>query len=195
MAGSAGGSGGRGRLRLAEGLVVGERLVLLRYGRLERLVELVGEALLGEEVVLLVFLGGGLVGEVGFLGGRGQARLACLRVEQLFVGRAGLLGGRLGGGGLRGGRVLGGGAGLQLGLDVEELGRLVGDDLALLGGGAGVDGLGGGGAGSVPLGSGSGAASSASAAGGAGIVSCSIAGCSSSAGASGAAAASGSGSA
>ena len=106
---------------------------LVRQRRLERLVELVGESLLAEELVefvgRLVLLGGGRLGlsrgaglDPGQRVDRCEARLGQLGIDELVVG------GSVG---------LGRGV-LELGLDVEHFGRLVGNRVALLGGGAGV---------------------------------------------------------
>ena len=117
-----------------DGFLGGRGAGLVRQRRLERLVELVGEPLLAEELVefvgRLVLGGGGLGGRVGADAGldpgqrvdRGEARLGQLGVDELLVG------GSVG---------LGGGV-LELGLDVEHFGRLVGDRVALLGRVAGV---------------------------------------------------------
>src|SRR5262249_35351246 len=132
---------GRGLL-LGQGLLLGLRLVLvvglrlgllgLRLGhrRLQRLVGFVREALLLPEgivlvVVLVVVIGSGaLDADLGLfallepgkgVGGR-ETRLGDLLFDQLLVG---------------------GGGGTDLFLDVEELGRLFGDRVALFGRGTG----------------------------------------------------------
>ena len=117
-----------------DGFLDGLGAGLVRQRRLERLVELVGEPLLAEELVefvgRLVLRGGRLGGSIGADTGldpgqrvdRGEAGLGQLGVDELVV---------------RGSVGLGGGV-LELGLDVEHFGRLVGDRVPLLGRVAGV---------------------------------------------------------
>src|SRR3954447_10796384 len=129
--------GGSQRLFVARRRHVGREHLLLVLDRgFERVVELVGEALFAEEVVVLPLLvGERRAGHLGVGAGGldptrrvdgGEAGLGELGVDQLLVGRAPLLG-----------------AGAEVGLDVEEFSRLLGDRVALLGRGAAVDLCGG----------------------------------------------------